>query len=332
MSTLYASDTKSIKYGSVTINKVMRGSEQIWPLNGFQSFILKQGNNYYTVTGISNNEYQKTVFDNSITCPLVYIEDMSFHTGIEVVPKCQYEYGICGFNGPILYDERLKSSDKGCANISNRTYNNRLYWDYMGAAAAGTSTNQQYITDTTVVYQTQNSTAYIYNFALEPVPNYTNRYYKKIYRTDYTNNGSKTQLASTTVYDYAASSQQSYMDGHYWHIGDANNASGSKGGMFWCYFYYAKFFDYDENLIGFYHFKSDNGQLKMYDEVSKSFLTSTSGDDAELTQVLDKSITFETPILNYYEADGTITEDGVTYEKLVNSLDNTKYIKGIAVQ
>lgn len=122
------------------------------------------------------------------------------------------------------------------------------------------------------------------------------------------------------------------MAGHYWHIGDTNNASGSYDAKFWCNFYYAKFFDYYGSLIGFYHFKSDNGQLKMYDEVSKTFLTSSSGNDAQLTQVSNNSITVENSLpKDYYTIDGTITENGVIYDRLVNSLDNTKIIKGIQI-
>lgn len=330
LATVNISDLTDVRYGSTLVKRIMHGSNRLWPQ---YPYILKVGNDFYTVTGISNNEYQKTIIpDTVITCPLVYIQDMSFNTGIEVVPKYQFEYGICGFTGPILYDERMTRSNNGCANISNGNYSNRLYWKYMGSSSVGTNTQLQYITDTTVVRKDQTTTAYIYNFALEEYPNYTNRYYKRIYRTDFTNNGSKSQLTSTTVYDYAASSQQSYMAGRYWHIGDTNNASGSYDAKFWCNFYYAKFFDYDGSLIGFYHFKLDNGQLKMYDEVTKTFLTSSSGNDAQLTQVSNNSINVDNGApKDYYTIDGTITKNGVIYDRLVNSLDNTKIIKGIII-
>jgi hypothetical protein len=79
--------------------------------------------------------------------------------------------------------------------------------------------------------------------------------------------------------------------------------------------------------------KDANDNLYLYDSVTDSAMTST---------VSSGSLTYQTGKDTYslhgdfgpakdgcYIANGTITEKGITYEKLVNSIDNTKIIKGV---
>lgn len=121
------------------------------------------------------------------------------------------------------------------------------------------------------------------------------------------------------------------MVGYTFKIGDINDTcQKSYGKKFWCNFYYLKIIDYDTSaVVGLYYFKNDNNTLKLYDHVSNSFMTSTSGNNASLTK-LDKSIVIPRLTPNdYYYVDGTIEINGVNYEKLVNNLDSSKIKKGI---
>ena len=170
---------------------------------------------------------------------------------------------------------------------------------------------------------------------LEPYPNATNRYYKRFYKSTLPD-GTPAVVGSNTVsaYDLKDTYIAQYMQGYTWKIGDIDDlCQRSNGKKFWCNFYYLKVYDYDTSaVVGLYYFKNDNDTLKLYDHVSNSFMTSSSGTNASLTQI-NKSV--EIPGLtpnDYYYVDGTIEINGVTYEKLVNNLDSTKIKKGIAVQ
>lgn len=49
LATVNLFDTKSTKYGSVEVKKIMHGEERLWPIF---PFVLKSNNVYYNVTGI----------------------------------------------------------------------------------------------------------------------------------------------------------------------------------------------------------------------------------------------------------------------------------------
>lgn len=325
------SQYKNIKIGETDIKKVKYGNSLLWPVP--TTFMLYRNGVYYEVSGIQNNEYIVTA-QYDANAPLVNITDMMFELGVPVQTKLIFEYAMCGFDGVLLNDERLSSRDNGTSNIHNQRTNDQITFRYMGGNSAGTSANSQTTNNTAnvkkVLCNTQTENNYLVQFTIEP---YTSpRYRKKIYLTDLSND---TQVALTSntnyVYDLSETYQNQYMVGYTFKFGDINDVcKRSYGKKFWCNFYYLKIIDYDtSNLVGLYYFKNDNDTLKLYDYVSDSFMTSTSGNNASLTK-LNKSIDIPgfTPN-DYYYVDGTIEINGVYYEKLVNSLDSTKIKKGI---
>lgn len=114
MSAFNFSQYKNIKIGDTDIKKVKYGSNLLWPVPGF---ILYRNGVYYEVSGIENNEYITTQYDN--TAPLVNITDMMFELSIPVRTKLIFEYAMCGFDGVLLNDGRLTSSNNGTSNIHN---------------------------------------------------------------------------------------------------------------------------------------------------------------------------------------------------------------------
>ena len=322
------SNYKNIKIGETDIKKVKYRNSLLWPVPA--TFILYRNGVYYEVSGIQNNEYIVTTqYDTN--APLVNITDMMFELGVPVRTKLIFEYALCGFDGVLLNDGRLDSRENGTSNIHNNRSTTQFTFRYMGASTS--SANSQTTNNSTnvkkVLCNTQTATDYILEFTLEP---YSTRYRKKIYLTDLSND---TQVAltnnTTYVYDLSETYQNQYMAGYTFKIGDINNVCNrSYGKKFWCNFYYLKIIDYDtSDLVGLYYFKNDNDTLKLYDYVSNSFMTSTSGNNASLTK-LDKSIDIPgfTPN-DYYYVDGTIEINGVIYEKLVNNNDSTDIKKGI---
>ena len=327
------SQYKNIKIGETEIKKVKYGNSLLWPVPA--TFMLYRNGVYYEVSGIENNEYVTTQYDT--TAPLVNITDMMFELGVPVRTKLIFEYTICGFDGVLLNDDRLTSSNAGTSNIHNNRSTTQFTFRYMGGNSAGSSANSLSTNNSTnakkVLCNTQTTNDYLLQFSLEP---YTSpRYRKIIYLTDLSND---TQVAltnnTTYVYDLSEKYQNQYMSGYTFKIGDINDVcKRSYGKKFWCNFYYMKIIDYDTSaVVGLYYFKNDNGTLKLYDHVSDSFMTSTSGTNASLTQI-NKSVEISGLAPNdYYYVDGTIEINGVNYEKLVNNLDSTKMKKGIAVQ
>jgi hypothetical protein len=80
--------------------------------------------------------------------------------------------------------------------------------------------------------------------------------------------------------------------------------------------------------------KDTNDNLYLYDAVTESAMTSTVSSGSLTYQTGKDTYTLHDdigPVTDYYYADGTITVNGVTYERLVNSIDNTKIIKGIII-
>ena len=98
----------------------------------------------------------------------------------------------------------------------------------------------------------------------------------------------------------------------------------------YCYFYYLKIFDADKNIIGFYHAKKNGSNYEMYDEITKSYCSVYKKNTTISRSYQNKSLTITAAApTSYYTVSGTITENGKTYERLVNNLDNTKIIRGI---
>ena len=329
MSAFNFSQYKNIKIGDTDIKKVKYGSNLLWPV---PDFILYRNGVYYEVSGIENNEYVTTQNDINVA-PLVNITDMMFELGLPVQTKLIFEYAMCGFDGVLLNDGRLTSSNTGTSNIHNNKSTSQITFRYMGGSTS--SANSQTTNNSTdtrkVLCNRQTTTDYLLRFTLGP---YTSpRYSKSIYLNDLTNVKTMTLANTTYVYDLSETYQNQYMAGYTFKIGDINDTcQKSYGKKFWCNFYYLKIIDYDTSaVVGLYYFKNDNDTLKLYDHVSNSFMTSTSGNNASLTK-LDKSIVIPGITPNdYYYVDGTIEINGVTYEKLVNNLDSTKIKKGIQI-
>ena len=57
----------NVKSGSTTVNRIMCGENRIWPTF---PIVLKLNDVYYNVSGIQNNEYQKTEIPGEV-CTLV---------------------------------------------------------------------------------------------------------------------------------------------------------------------------------------------------------------------------------------------------------------------
>lgn len=98
----------------------------------------------------------------------------------------------------------------------------------------------------------------------------------------------------------------------------------------YCYFYYMKIFDADKNIIGFYHAKKNGTNYEMYDEITKSYCSVYKKNTSISRSYQNKSLTITAAApTSYYTVSGTITENGKTYERLVNNLDSSKIIRGI---
>lgn len=98
-------NTKSVKCGSTDIKKIMQGTNRIWPL---WPITLLENGVYYTVTGIQNGEYVKSVIPD-IECTLVSNKSSYF---VNIVPDPNVLYNI-EFCGTCLKDNILSATGGG---------------------------------------------------------------------------------------------------------------------------------------------------------------------------------------------------------------------------
>lgn len=313
LATINLLDTISIKNGSTTITKIMKGSGQIWPIF---PFILFKDNTYYKVFSINGTEYNKEVFSTAIECPLVTthsryrldnIIDSEPWMRIESV-ICNATDMICGWRGG--YDNKTDVELFWTAGS--------LYFDYMSGNASG-SFNRLYYS-----YSNFNTDAYTSKYKVIAGASRTNQ--SKI-------NGTK----FLSVYDYDTGTQLKNSTKSCYHTTETANAGfifGPSNGTKRLTMYYTKITNESGDVIAFVHWKNDNGTYKLFDEVNQKYFyimndnTSTYPDEVRTGYSI--SISDNTPS-EYYTVDGTITDSSGTYEKLVNNKTGIS-IKGIKIE
>lgn len=325
LATIPLSEVNDIKSGSTTVNKIMVGSNKIWPK--FPFYMLDNGE-YYEVTGISNNEYVRT--STNVECVLVKTSS-AFDTEILMDSEVQYNLEICltHLDDIIIFTFGGGDTYRDYEFFWN-SYQTSLYFDYMSSNNSGTSFNRLSVSIGTVLKNNQTDVIYKAEALVEP----GNGYYTK--RIRLTNLNTSTQICNTTITAFKPSSNDYNQSGKNRHIGiglQSNDPS-----QYSSTFYYVKLFDINKKVLGFYHFKEKDGKYVLYDEITKKYLNyfvnnGVEKDFSEYDIVYsDKTISVspQTPD-DYYIIDGTLTQNGITYEKLVNSVNSNLIMSGLEV-
>lgn len=308
---------KSVKSGSVTVNKIMHGQNRIWPIF---PIVLKLNDVYYDVTGIQNNEYQKTVKDTSIRCILGRLVS-AFQTEVLEAPWHCYEVVFSSVKDSILQAEGGGDTQKDSELFHN---GNTLYWDYMASNSGGSGFNRQSINvvSQSSIYDINNLTNIWYLEAISSEIDHRKYLRIKPYesqswtfqtqRNAYTPNITKTE---------------------YYFIGSRGSNVGNLINL-----YYVKIYDKNMNVLSFCHIKQKNdNSYGVFDEISGKFLdyhiwSKGSGDHHEYDDFYpDKYIDIEQAPAEYYEVSGTITDGSDTFERLVNNKTGI-VIKGIKIE
>lgn len=315
-----------VRIGNTAISRIMKGSDQIWPQF---PFYLKSGSDYYKVTGINNNQYTKLRIVTSAECPLVYFKGISYNTGIALQPWCSFEICLTSFQGSIFYHEDGKSSkdsgDAQCYQDYNTDYQ-KIQFNYMAASSNGSGLNSQYISDSSYISQKTTVTpAYVLEAISNKTSSNSGNKQLKLRKQDSTSY----LLQATQITAYTPSTSW-YNNKHFILFSRNTRQSFYDSVTDYCYFYYMKIFDADKNIIGFYHAKKNGSNYEMYDEITKSYCSVYKKNTTISRSYQNKSLTITAAApTSYYTVSGTITENGKTYERLVNNLDNTKIIRGI---
>ena len=307
----------SVKSGSETVKRVMWGDNKIWPTF---PIVLKLDGVYYDVTGIQNNEYQKTLKDTSVRCILGRIVS-AFQTEVLEAPWHSYEVVFSSVHDSIIQAQNGGDTQKDSELFHNGT---TIYWDYMASSSNGAGFNRAYIpvNSQSSIYDTSNLTNI---WHIEAKTNESS--HKKYLRIKPYESQSWTFQTEKSAYTPNITKTEYYFIG-----------SRSTNMSNFINLYYVKIYDKDMNVLSFCHIKQKNdNSYGVFDEISGKFLnyhtsSSGSGDHHEYDDFYpDKYIDLENPPLEYYEVSGTITDGSDTFERLVNNKTGIVF-KGIKIE
>lgn len=313
----------SVKSGSTTVNRVMCGENKIWPTF---PIVLKLNGVYYDVTGIQNNEYQKTEVPGEV-CTLVKTTS-SWYTDIQLRDNMVFDCWFTSYNsrgGACITHFSRTNENPGNGRqirfINVTGTSDTFYLDYMSTSSSGTSDNR---ISKAVKSGTNGSNV---DIRLDQ----QDLTYHLQGGAKFFNNESKPriffEITNDNGYYLYQRSNQCY---------GANNVRpksiqvGLNGYGTSVFFTFYKVLIHNENneLVGNIRWKKVNDEWILYNFDTPC--EKISGRIGTEYAYENKTMSFAPIVEDYYEVSGTITEGTKTYERLVNNKTGF-VIKGIEV-
>lgn len=316
-------NTNSVKYGSVPIQRIMRGSTQLWTGSVFPYIRYDSASGkYYNVTGISQDgtQYVQTELEPYYLVQMLGRYDYplgvyaSINTVIELWCTRLQDFGDCTISNAWNMNDSTGSwrifawdgNSSVCLDFGSDSYSNSN-----SKANSGYMVRLKYDNARDLLDGTSGDTYHM------KVGNIDNRAKQIVYRngTQVCNNQSNTLRSFYRGTDAEAQF-------HLYHRKDNDNFT-----------FYKVIIRQDGEVVRNIYWKKDtNDNLYLYDSVTDSVIQPTSTNGTLTYQTGKDTYTLHDdigPVTDYYYADGTITVNGVIYDRLVNNLDNTKIIRGI---
>lgn len=337
LATVHIPDLTDVRYGSTLVNRIMHGSRLLWSRIDTEPFILYQNNKYYKVTDIINNQYVKEELEpyyhgEIINCVVDYPLGVSATIDTMVEVWCSQ---MLSANGSAYIGNAYNDNTNGTFKLyTNGTYNNAnaLIFKF-GSSSSSTSSDTISSTYDSFSYTCgryynansliSGSTNYVYYIKAGSINGYNGLVVE--HSSQYKYNSIKTTPIQSF---YQGTDEESQLHLNF-------TTTGTQIKMYKLRVWHGNTIVRDLRFRFKNNTKTD-ANMYLWDDVTQSEITpvgtpnikyysSSSGLADIYTLVHDDKFS------NYYTVNGTITENGMIYERLVNSIDSSDVIKGIQV-
>ena len=287
--------------------------------------VLKLDGYYYDVTGIQDNEYQKTEIPGE-----VYTLVKSYDRWITDIPIRDWMYCELWFTtfksggGNIIGGNKSVGTGRQFRLINVTDTKDTVYIDYMSRTISGTSDNRIYKR----VDSGTNATGVDLRTEQQDIT-----YYCKVGAKKNLNGKDRTffEISSEDngYYLYQQSSDNVYGANNvrpndlYFTLGCWNSNHALCATFYRCIFY-----DEFDNIVGNVRWKKVNNEWILYNFDTPCQKQHSDGD---IIAFEDKTMYFPPYVSEYYEVSGTITDGSDTFERLVNNKTGI-VLKGIKIE
>lgn len=344
LSTVHIPDLTDVRYGSTLVNRIMHGSRLLWSRIYTEPYILYQNNKYYKVTDIINNQYVKEelepyyhgeVINSIVDWPLGV--QATIDTMVEVWCTQMLSNNTI-FLGTV-YNDNTNGTFKLYTNGSYNTANSLIF----KFASSNVNTSSDTISNNYDSYSYScgshsNANSLIGGSGAE----------KPIYYIKAGNIGGHTGLVveHSSQYNYSninsnpiVSFYQGTFEQSELHMKFTSTSSQVK--LFKLRIWHGNEVVKDLRWRFRNNIKTD-ANMYLWDDVTQSEMIpsnpnvkiqyySSQGQSTHIGTSDKYILSHDDRFSDYYTVNGTITENGVIYERLVNSIDSTDVKKGIQV-
>ena len=332
-----------VRYGSTLVDRIMHGSTLVWQRKiDTEPYILYQNNKYYKVTDIVNNQYVKEELEpyyhgEIINCVVDYPLGVSATIDTMIEVWCTQ---MLSRNGSAYIGNAYNNNTNGTFKLyTNGPYETATALIFkFGSSSSSTSSETlsstydsfsytcgRYTNTNSLISGSKN---YVYYIKAGSINGYNGLVVE--HSSQYNYNSVKTTPIQSF---YQGTDEQSQLHLNFTTMG--------------CQIKMYKMRVWHGNTIVRdlrFRFKNNtktDANMYLWDDVTQSEITpvgttnikyyrgSGVGADSGLADMY--SLPHDDKFSNYYTIDGTITENGVTYERLVNNLDSSDVIKGIQI-
>lgn len=321
-------------------------------INSVYPYIYYKNSKYYKVTGIRNNQYIETQLE-----PYYHVEIFSpydWPLGVQATIDTKIE----------VWTTQMLSGNQICVgNVYNRDtngmfnlrtddwymYGSNLKFSF-GSTDSNTSSSVKSNGATELTYNVgnyntnqslfQGATDRVYHITAGNIDGKVRMLYE--YRTSSGSNSSRSTVGNNNIVSfYQGTFEESEL-----HLKIIGNNGSTKYNHNYYDYGQAKIYRirvwHGDKLVGDFRWKFrnnvyDNANIYLWDDVKKREVFPTDDHvDGDMLYQSNMSSIYDLQgdefwANGYYTKSGTMTIDGVTYEKLVNNKDSSKIIKGISV-